>query len=73
MRRPAHATYDGARQAARIVPDGAGSASLEHIEGDGSGLSGPVARPKTAVVRDDLDLERWLDEGGSFSTEAVTR
>jgi hypothetical protein len=25
------------------------------------------------VVRDNLDAERWLDEGGSFSSQGVTR
>ncbi len=29
--------------------------------------------PTTATLRDRLDAERWLDEGGSFSSEAVTR
>jgi hypothetical protein len=26
----------------------------------------------TVTLRDRLDAERWLDEGGSFSSEAVT-
>jgi hypothetical protein len=36
------------------------------------------ARPVDLAARrdrpsDDLDAERWLDDGGSFSSEAVTR
>ena len=31
-----------------------------------------AARRETATVRDDLDVERWLDERGSFNSEAVT-
>jgi hypothetical protein len=30
-----------------------------------------VARRAAAVAAGDLDAERWLDEGGSFSSEAV--
>jgi uncharacterized protein YegP (UPF0339 family) len=72
VRSASFATYDEAAQAARVVRAGAASASLEQLGGD----TPPVdlaARRKTAVVRDDLDAERWLDEGGSFSSEAVTR
>jgi uncharacterized protein YegP (UPF0339 family) len=66
------ATYEDATQAARIVREGAASASFEHLEGDDPPVD-LAARRETAVVRDDLDAERWLDEGGSFSSEAVTR
>jgi len=31
-----------------------------------------VARREAAAARDDLDVERWLDEGGSFS-QAVAK
>jgi uncharacterized protein YegP (UPF0339 family) len=66
------ASYEHAKHAARIVHTGAASASFEHLEGDTPPVD-LVARRETAVVRDDLDAERWLDEGGSFSSEAVTR
>lgn len=72
VRSASFATYEDAEQAARVVHAGAGSASFEHL-----GVDAPpvdlVARRETAVGRDDLDAERWLDEGGSFSSEAVTR
>jgi hypothetical protein len=32
-----------------------------------------VARRDTRGVRDDLDAERWFDEGGSLGSEAVRR
>jgi hypothetical protein len=66
------ASYEEAEQAARIVQRGASQASFE----DRSANTPPVelaARRDTRVVRDELDAERWLDESGSFSSEAVTR
>jgi hypothetical protein len=30
-----------------------------------------VARREAALARDDLDADRWSDEGGSVSVEAV--
>jgi uncharacterized protein YegP (UPF0339 family) len=66
------ALYEDAKQAARIVHAGAASASFEHLEGDIAPVD-LVARRDTPLVRDELDGERWLDEGGSFSSEAVTR
>ena len=68
---PSFASYEEARQAARIVHSGAASASFEDLVGD-TPLVDPVARRDTRVVRDDLDAERWLDEGGSFAGEART-
>jgi hypothetical protein len=32
-----------------------------------------VARRKAASVRDDLDAERWSDDGGSINREAVAK
>jgi uncharacterized protein YegP (UPF0339 family) len=72
VRSASFATYEDAEQAARVVHAGAASASFEHLAGDAPPVD-LAARRKTAVVRDDLDAERWLDEGGSFSSEAVTR
>jgi hypothetical protein len=31
----------------------------------------PTSAPRHAPARGDYDAERWLDEGGSFSGEAV--
>ena len=66
------ASYEGAIQAAGIVPCGAGSAPFEDRTDDTPPLE-LAARRETATVQDDLDAERWLDERGSFSSEAVTR
>lgn len=66
------ASYEEAKRAADIVRRGAGSAPFEDRADD----SAPVdlaARRERATVRDGLDAERWLDEGGSFSSEAVRR
>jgi uncharacterized protein YegP (UPF0339 family) len=63
-------SYEDAKQAAGIVHRGASRASFEH----GSGNRPLVALPaRRNAARDRLDAERWLDEGGSFSSEAVTR
>ena len=62
------ASYEEAEQAARIVHDGASSASF----GDKRPIDLP-ARSDAATRRDRLDAEGWLDEGGSFSSEAVTQ
>jgi uncharacterized protein YegP (UPF0339 family) len=72
VRSASFATYEDAKQAACVVHAGAASASFEPVGGDAPPVD-LAARRATAVVRDDLDAERWLDEGGSFSSEAVTR
>jgi uncharacterized protein YegP (UPF0339 family) len=64
------ASYDGAEQAAHRVRDGAAAARFDARAGQ--------ARPVDLIARghassDDVDAERWLDEGGSFSSEAVAR
>jgi uncharacterized protein YegP (UPF0339 family) len=66
------ASYEEAKQAAEVVRAGAGSAPFENRLDDPAALE-LAGRSGTAMVRDDLDAERWLDEGGSFSSEAVTR
>jgi len=66
------ASYEEAKQAAGVVHRGAGSASFEH-RADGRAPTELAARRATATVRDDLDAGRWLDDSGSFSSEAVTR
>jgi uncharacterized protein YegP (UPF0339 family) len=65
-------TYEEAKGAAGIVHRGAAGAAFEL----GSENPPPVdlpARRNAALTRDRLDAERWLDEGGSFSSGAVTR
>jgi uncharacterized protein YegP (UPF0339 family) len=64
------ATYDDAEQAAHHVRDGVVSA---HFDGRaiGAGLVDLVTRRASTTV--DSDAERWLDEGGSFSSEAVAK
>ncbi len=62
--------YGEAKQAAGVVRSGVVSAPLENRAADPAALE-LTARPDTATVTDDLDAERWLDEGGSFSDEAV--
>jgi uncharacterized protein YegP (UPF0339 family) len=64
------ASYDSAEQAARRVRDGAASARLDRRPGNGSPVDLAARRDGPS---DDLDAERWLDEGGSFSSEAVAR
>jgi uncharacterized protein YegP (UPF0339 family) len=64
------ASYGDAEQAAQHVRDGAASALFERREVE--------VRPVDLTARgdaisDDPDAERWLDEGGSFSSEAVAK
>jgi uncharacterized protein YegP (UPF0339 family) len=62
--------YRDAEQAARQIRDGAASARLERRA---SG-TGPVDLAAWRAARDnDSDAERWLDERGSFSSEAVAQ
>ena len=64
-------SYEEANQAAGRVHRDASHASFE----DRSGARPPVdlSARRDAASHDDSDAERWLDEGGSFSSEAVTR
>ena len=64
------ASYDDAVQAAQRVRDAAASAPLQR-GGTGALPVDLMARRKPAS--DDDDAERWLDEGGSFSSEAVAK
>jgi uncharacterized protein YegP (UPF0339 family) len=61
---------EDAKEAARIVHRGASQAALEDRSAPPVDLA---ARRDAATARDRLDAERWLDEGGSSSREAVTR
>jgi uncharacterized protein YegP (UPF0339 family) len=62
------ASYDDAEKAASDVRDGAGSAVLERR---GTGALPVDLSARRDAKSDASDAERWLDEGGSFSSEAV--
>lgn len=64
------ASYDAAEQAARRVRDGAASARFSRR---GCELGAVDLATRRDRPRDDLNAERWLDEGGSFTREAVAR
>jgi uncharacterized protein YegP (UPF0339 family) len=63
------ASYDDAELAARRVREGAASARVDRRAGE----VGPVDLAARRDRRSDLDAERWLDEGGRFSSDAVAR
>jgi uncharacterized protein YegP (UPF0339 family) len=65
------ASYDEAEHAARVVRNHAGAARLERRAADDPPVDLDVRRGVAAGH--DADAERWLDEGGSFSSEAVTQ
>jgi hypothetical protein len=65
------ASCQQAKQAASVVRSGAVSAPFENRAHDPAPLE-PAARRETATAAYNLDAERWLDEGGSVSSEAVT-
>jgi hypothetical protein len=65
-------SHKEAKRAARIVYRGASLASFEGRSGHTPRINLP-ARSDAATARDRVDAERWLDEGGSFNSEAVTR
>ena len=64
------ASYDRAEQAARHVRDGAPSARFDRRADEAGPVDLAARRDRPA---DELDAERWLDEGGSFGSEAVAR
>ncbi len=65
-------SYEEAEQAAGIVHRGASRASFEQRPAAAPPVDLP-ARRHAVTARDRLDAERWLDEGASFSSEAVPR
>jgi hypothetical protein len=65
------ASYEQATQAAGVVRTGAVPAPFDKQADDPAPLE-LAARRERATAADELDAERWLDEGGSFSSEAVT-
>ncbi len=62
------ASYDAAEQAAQQIRNGAASARFRRRE---SGTGSDELGPHRAASDDNSDAERWLDDGGSFSSEAV--
>lgn len=64
-------SYEEAQQAAGIVHRGVCRASFEDRSDDS--LPADVSARHDAPPHDDADAERWLDEGGRFSSEAMTR
>jgi uncharacterized protein YegP (UPF0339 family) len=66
----AFASRDSAQLAAQRVQDGAGSAHFDRGAGEVRSLDRAAGRGASS---DELDARRWLDEGGSFSGETVTR
>ena len=64
------ASYDSAEQAAHCVRDGTASAHLDRRADEVRPIDLAARRDRPS---DNLDAELWLDEGGSFSSEAVAR
>ena len=72
VRSPGFGSYEEAEQAAGVVHRGASRAAFEHRSAAPPAVD-LSARRAAVTARDRLDAERWLDEDGSFSSEAVTR
>jgi uncharacterized protein YegP (UPF0339 family) len=64
-------SFDRAERAAHRVRDGAASAGFARRGGEVRPVDLDARRDRSSD--DDLDAERWLDEGGSFNSDAVTR
>jgi uncharacterized protein YegP (UPF0339 family) len=64
------ASYKDAERAASRVRDGVASAPLKQLAASARPVDLTARR---AATSDAADAERWLDEGGSFSSGAVTR
>jgi uncharacterized protein YegP (UPF0339 family) len=64
------ASYEAAEQAARQICNGVASARFQRRDGDTGSVDLAARR---AASGDDSDAERWLDEDGSFSSEAVAQ
>jgi len=64
------ASYNDAEQAAQRVREAATSARFDR---HGIGASRVDLTARRDAASDAADAERWLDEGGSFRSEAVAR
>ena len=63
-------SYEDAEQAAQRVRDGAASARLNRRGREMGAVDRAARRDRPGA---ELGAERWLDEGGSFTREAVAR
>ena len=63
-------SHDRAEQAAQRVLDGATLARFDHRAGEVRPLDLAARRDRSS---DEVGAERWLDEAGSFSSDAVAR
>jgi uncharacterized protein YegP (UPF0339 family) len=73
VRSASFGSYGDARHAARIVHRGASRATFEQGSESRPPADLPVHRHHmTLTLRDRADAERWLDEGGSFGSEALS-
>lgn len=63
-------SYDDAEQAAQRVRSGAASARFSRRGRELGAIDLAARRDRP---RDDLDAERWLDDGGGFTREALAR
>jgi uncharacterized protein YegP (UPF0339 family) len=63
-------SYRDAEQAAQAICAGAASARFQHPESETRPIDLTARR---AAPGDDSDAGRWLDEGGSSSSEAVAK
>ena len=61
-------SYEDASHAGRYARDGA---EWARFQGRAAEDRAANVRARRAAARDDLDAERWLDEGGRCSSEAV--
>lgn len=64
------ASYERAEQAAHQVRDGAASARLDRRASEAPPVDLAAARDRPS---DGLDAERWLNEGGSFSSGEMSK
>lgn len=72
VRSTGFASYEQAEHAAGIVHHGAFRASFAHRSPAPPPVDLSAYRDAT-MTQDRSDVERWLDEGGSASSEAVTQ
>ncbi len=70
VRSASFGSYEDAKRAAAVVHRGASRAAFEQDSGIAPLVDLHARRNR---ARDRLDAQRWLDEGGSFSGQAVTR
>ena len=65
-----YGSYEDAERAAQHIRDGAASAAFDHRAASARPVDLTDRRDATS---DAVDAERWLDEGGGFSSETVAK